>query len=44
MMLDPERINDRRLLLQRLRERTAERIEQELAEQQQRWKLLEEKI
>ena len=42
-MLDPERINDRRLFLQRLRELTAERIEQELAEQQQRWKLLEEK-
>ena len=43
-MLDPEQINDRRLFLQRLRELTAERIEQELAEQQQTWKkLLEEK-
>ena len=43
-MLDPEQINDRRLFLQRLRELTAERIEQELAEQQQPWKkLLDEK-
>ena len=43
-MLDPEQINDRRLFLQRLRELTAERIEQEIAEQQQTWKLLEKKI
>jgi len=43
-MLDPEQINDRRLFLQRLRELTAERIEQEIAEKQQKWKkLLEEK-
>jgi len=42
-MLDPEQTNDRVLLLQRLRELTAERIEQAIADQQRTWKLLEEK-
>ena len=39
-MLDSEQINDRLLLLRRFRELTAQRIEQEIADQQQAWKLL----
>ena len=39
-MLDSEQINDRLLFLRRLRELTAERIEQQIADQQQAWKLL----
>ena len=39
-MLDPEQISDRLLFLRRLRELTAEGIEQQFADQQQAWKLL----
>ena len=42
-MLDPEQTNDRLLFLYRLRELTAQRIEQESADQHRTWKLLEEK-
>jgi hypothetical protein len=42
-MLDPEKTRERVLLLQRLRELTAERMEQEIAEQERMLKLLEEK-
>ena len=42
-MLDPEQTRERVLIFQRLRELTAERIEQEIADQQQTWKLSEEK-
>jgi hypothetical protein len=42
-MLDPEKNRERVLLLQRLRELTAERIEQEIADQERTLKLLEEK-
>mgnify|MGYP006871752103 CR=1 FL=1 len=42
-MLDPEQTHDRLLILYRLRELTAERIEQEIADQHRTWKLLEEK-
>ena len=42
-MLDPEQTRQRVLMYQRLRELTAARIEQEAAEQQRMWKLLEEK-
>ena len=38
-MLDPEQINDRLLFLRRLRELTAERIDQQFADQQLAWKL-----
>ena len=39
-MLDLEQIDDRLLYMIRLRELTAERIEQQIADQQQAWKLL----
>ena len=39
-MLDPEQSNDRLLFLRRVRELTAARIEQEITDQQQAWKLL----
>jgi hypothetical protein len=39
-MIDIELINDRLLFLRRLRELTAERIEQQIADQQRAWKLL----
>ena len=39
-MLDPEQTNDRLLLLRRLCELSAERIDQEIADQQRAWKLL----
>ncbi len=42
-MLDPEIARERVLLLQQLRELTAERIEKESARQQRMWRLLEEK-
>jgi len=42
-MLDPDQTRERVLMFQRLRELTAERIEQETANQQRTWKLLEEK-
>ncbi len=42
-MLDPEQTRERVLLLHRLRELTAERIEKEIANQQRTWKLLQEK-
>ena len=42
-MLDPEQTRERVLMFQRLRELNAERIEQETANQQRTWKLLEEK-
>jgi len=41
-MLDPEQTRERVLLLQRLRELTAERMEQEIADQERTLKLLEE--
>ena len=39
-MLDSDQINDRLLFLRRLREITAEQIQQQIADQQQAWKLL----
>ena len=39
-MFDSEQINDRLLFLRRLRELTAERIEQQIADLHQAWKLL----
>ena len=39
-MIESELINDRLLFLRRLRELTAERFDQEIADQQQAWKLL----
>ena len=42
-MLDPEQTRERVLIFQRLRELTAERIEQQIANQQRTWILLEEK-
>lgn len=42
-MLDPEQTRERVIFLHRLRELTAERIEQESADQLQTWKLLNEK-
>jgi hypothetical protein len=42
-MLDPEKVRERVTLLQRLRELPAERIEQEIADQERTLKLLEEK-
>ena len=42
-MLEPEKTRERVLLLQRLRELTAERIEKEIADQSRTLKLLEEK-
>ena len=42
-MLDPDKSHDRVLMLQRLRDLTAERIELEGANQLRMWKLLEEK-
>ena len=39
-MFDHEHINDRVLFLRRLRELTAERIEQQIADQQKAWKLM----
>lgn len=41
-MLDPEQTRERVLIFQRLRDLTAERIEQEISNQQRTWKLLEE--
>jgi hypothetical protein len=38
-MLDSEKSNERLLLLQQLRDLNAERIEHEMAEQHQAWKL-----
>lgn len=42
-MLDPEQTRQRVLKLQRLRDLTIELIEQQSANQQRAWKLLEEK-
>jgi hypothetical protein len=42
-MLDPEETRERILLFQRLRELNAERIEQEIADQERALKLLDEK-
>lgn len=42
-ILDPEKTRERILILQRLRELTAERIEEEIADQERALKLLEEK-
>ena len=42
-MLDPEKTQERVLLLQRLRELNAERMEQEIVNQQRTWLMLEEK-
>ena len=42
-MLDPEKTRERVLLLQRLRELNAARMEEEIANQQRTWLLLEEK-
>ena len=42
-MLNPEQTRERVLLLQRLRELTAERIEQEIADQERTLKRLQEK-
>ena len=42
-MLDPEKVRERVTLLQRLRELPAERIEQEIGDQERTLKLLEEK-
>ena len=42
-MLDPEKTRERVLLLQGLRELTAERIAKEIADQQRTLKLLEDK-
>ncbi len=42
-MLDPEKTRERVLLLQRLRELAAERMEQEIADQERTLKLREEK-
>jgi hypothetical protein len=42
-MLDPEQTRERVLLLQRLRELAAERMEQEIADQKRTVKLREEK-
>jgi hypothetical protein len=39
-MIESELINDRLLFLRRLRELTAERFDQEIADQQRAWKLL----
>ena len=39
-MLDSDQIDDRLLSLRRLREKTAEQIEQQIADQHQAWKLL----
>jgi hypothetical protein len=39
-MLDSDQIDDRLLFLRRLRELNAEQIEQQIADQQQAWKLL----
>jgi hypothetical protein len=42
-MLDPEKTCERVLLLQRLRELNAERMEQEIVNQQRTWLMFEEK-
>jgi len=42
-MDDPDKIRERVLLLQRLRELAAQRNEQETVNQRRAWKLLEEK-
>jgi len=42
-MLDPEQTRERMLMIQRLRELTAERIEEEIANQERALKLLDEK-
>jgi hypothetical protein len=39
-MIESELINERLLFLRRLRELTAERIEQQIADQHRAWKLL----